>query len=555
MSGRPRCLILVPTRDLAKQVLSCIKNLSHSSKISSGGVLGGEDYARQKKMLDGKTDIIVASPGRLLQHKIQKHVFFGHVTHVIIDEVDTMLTQGFGADISSLLQSVVLHCNKTDASNLRIMAFNSDADADGEGQGPGEERVLRGIPMADSPIHRVQVVMASASITKPVKALLGEMEGFNIKFKDQVNPSTRKRSSVSSSAATAGIDKDSEEDSGEDRISMKIVEVDGLHKALPNVKHDMELLKGREKFEVLDEVLQLNRDRYRRTMVFCNTIDSCRAVGYHVEESHGHDISADAFASYHGDLKSGARDKSLLDFREGRCQYLICTDIAARGLDIPNVDHVLMFDFPLNPIDYLHRSGRTGRAGRSGNVTALVSKRDFVLAKAIENAIAKDMPLDSLTSSKRDYLSSGKLAAVVGLKPSAGGRKAMENRSVSALARGVRSVKKTGTKPKREIKKTAGPRAAVFKTSTSSPQGQGQGQAAAPVFKRNSEARPEKREKIRRTHNFGFNSKKSEAKSGKNSSSKGSGKGKDSKKETKKKVKRPSSGSSDYWDKVNAVKK
>jgi len=83
---------------------------------------------------------------------------------------------------------------------------------------------------------------------------------------------------------------------------------------------------------------------------------------------------------------------------------MVCTDIAARGLDIPEIDHVVLFDFPLNPIDYLHRAGRCGRAGRKGTVTSLLMKRDIVLARAIENAIGKGLPLDGLSSSKRDYL-------------------------------------------------------------------------------------------------------------------------------------------------------
>lgn len=246
--------------------------------------------------------------------------------------------------------------------------------------------------------------MASASITKSVRALLDDMGGFNISFKDQINPATRRGGASNSKAAG----------NHNDRIDMKIVEVDGFHKALPNVRHTMVDLKGKDKLAVLGDVLHSRRGQHARTMVFCNTIDSCRALAYHLEMSSSSDIRRDLFASYHGDLKSDERERNLEDFRDGHCQYLICTDIAARGLDIPDVDHVVMFDFPLNPIDYLHRSGRTGRAGREGFVTALVSKRDYVLSSAIESAISRKMPLDSLSSSKRDYLSTGKLASVVG---------------------------------------------------------------------------------------------------------------------------------------------
>lgn len=110
---------------------------------------------------------------------------------------------------------------------------------------------------------------------------------------------------------------------------------------------------------------------------------------------------------YHGDLNSVARADNLMAFKdpEDECSVLVCTDIAARGLDIPAVDHVVMFDFPLNPIDYLHRSGRTARGtsdtGAKGRVTALVAKRDKVLAGAIESAVRSGDRLDELTGRRR----------------------------------------------------------------------------------------------------------------------------------------------------------
>ena len=96
---RPRCLVLVPTRELATQVLDEVKRLSHFAKVSSCGILGGEAYNIQKKALSGKVDVVVASPGRLVQHEKLKNLNLGEISHVVIDEVDTMLTQGFGADI------------------------------------------------------------------------------------------------------------------------------------------------------------------------------------------------------------------------------------------------------------------------------------------------------------------------------------------------------------------------------------------------------------------------------------------------------------------------
>lgn len=96
---RPRCLVLVPTRELASQVLEEVKQLSHFAKVSSCAVLGGESYNIQKRVLKGKVDLVVACPGRLVQHEKLKNLELQEVTHIVIDEVDTMLTQGFGADI------------------------------------------------------------------------------------------------------------------------------------------------------------------------------------------------------------------------------------------------------------------------------------------------------------------------------------------------------------------------------------------------------------------------------------------------------------------------
>lgn len=106
---RPRCLVLVPTRELASQVLEEVKRLSHFAKVSSCGVLGGEAYSVQKKALAGKVDVVVASPGRLVQHEKQGNLELQEVSHIVIDEVDTMLTQGFGADIRCAAYAFVLN--------------------------------------------------------------------------------------------------------------------------------------------------------------------------------------------------------------------------------------------------------------------------------------------------------------------------------------------------------------------------------------------------------------------------------------------------------------
>jgi len=384
---RPRCLVLVPTRELARQVLGAVKDISHFSKISSCAVVGGEQYALQKKGLDRLVDIVVASPGRLMQHKEQGNVYLSQVNTVIIDEVDTMLTQGFGSDIRAILRSVMGKKNSTSI-------ISSSSSGSGGRNGSEIEMVEATSAKVVLPPRPVQLVMATATLTKAVRALLLDVEGgFNLEFSDPSNPTPKKI------------------DGSESRVNLKVVEVEGLHRALSNVRHVVEESKGVDKLLVLSTVLQRHSIKKMRTLIFCNSVDATRAVQYSLNEA-----GVDAI-SYHGDLNSRERAANLETFRSGGQQYLVCTDIAARGLDVPEIEHVIMFDFPLNPVDYLHRAGRCGRAGRKGLVTSIISKRDKVLSDAVQGAIARGMPLDQLTSAKRDYDTGRKLSSVLGRKP------------------------------------------------------------------------------------------------------------------------------------------
>jgi superfamily II DNA/RNA helicase len=146
--------------------------------------------------------------------------------------------------------------------------------------------------------------------------------------------------------------------------------VDGLHRSLPNVKHEHVPVKGKDKLALLAEVLQQHIRKPYKTLVFCNTIDSCRAVEYYMRDptTYGSMIGVnavedviDTVACYHGELNSRERLANLDSLRNGTAKYMVCTDIAARGLDIPEIGHIIMFDFPMNPVDY--------RAARAGKVS------------------------------------------------------------------------------------------------------------------------------------------------------------------------------------------
>lgn len=245
------------------------KALSHVVKVSSCGLHGGDDFGVQRRKLSGLVDIVVASPGRLLQHYEKGHVFFSQVTNVVIDEMDTMLKDGFGPDLKKLLV-------------------------------PLEQKSKR---------EKVQYLMATATLTPAVKRLM-EHEQF---------PKTR------------------------------FLQSEDAHKSLPTLRHIMLDTKGGDKIQQLFDVLGQSRQKQERVMIFCNTVQSCRAVEHALKEI------ALSSVCYHGDMHSDERAAALEKFKNGEVSFLVCTDIASRGLDMPFVEHVVMFDFPLNPIEYLHR--------------------------------------------------------------------------------------------------------------------------------------------------------------------------------------------------------
>eukprot|EP00586_Coscinodiscus_wailesii_P019450 CAMPEP_0172500588 /NCGR_PEP_ID=MMETSP1066-20121228/140448_1 /TAXON_ID=671091 /ORGANISM="Coscinodiscus wailesii, Strain CCMP2513" /LENGTH=536 /DNA_ID=CAMNT_0013274903 /DNA_START=194 /DNA_END=1801 /DNA_ORIENTATION=- len=342
---RPRALILAPTRELATQILSVVKSLSHSCKISSEGLIGGTDAGSQRKRLEHRpVDVLVATPGRLVKHRDAGHVFLGSVKHVVIDEVDTMLEQGFQADVCSVLHPM-------------LYKKRGDYALD------GSEALVPGAP---------QVILTTATMTNAVRRLLG------------LPVTNKKRQMVTSDEAkkyTIHLPP-----------NVRLLEAPGLHRAVPTLRQTFVDVGQTDKLTLLLDVVQsasynsaAKTKTPRLTMVFCNTIQSCRAAEHALVEAGIPSLC------YHGEINSTDRANNLNTFRnrgkvdtatgggggggEGAA-VLVATDIAARGLDVPEVDHVVMFDFPLNPIDYLHRAGRTARAsssGGEGRVTALVA--------------------------------------------------------------------------------------------------------------------------------------------------------------------------------------
>ncbi|WJX66280.1 DEAD-box ATP-dependent RNA helicase 39 [Trifolium repens] len=312
---RPRAVVLCPTRELSEQVFRVAKSISHHARFRCTMVSGGGRLRPQEDSLSNPVDMVVGTPGRILQHIEEGNMVYGDIKYVVLDEADTMFDRGFGPDIRKFLAPLKHRASKPDSLGF-------------------------------------QTVLVTATMTKAVQDLVDE------EFQGIVHLRTST-----------------------------------LHKKISSARHDFLKLSGTEnKLDALLQVLEPSLAKGNRVMVFCNTLNSSRAVDHFLGENQ---IST---VNYHGEVPAEQRVENLNKFKSNSedCPTLVCTDLAARGLDL-DVDHVIMFDFPLNSIDYLHRTGRTARMGAKGKVTSLVTKKDYSLATKIEEAIRKNESLEAIT--------------------------------------------------------------------------------------------------------------------------------------------------------------
>eukprot|EP00884_Botryococcus_braunii_P001289 jgi/Botrbrau1/11160/Bobra.182_2s0015.1 len=226
-------------------------------------------------------------------------------------------------------------------------------------------------------------------------------KGFGPEVRAVLQPLRSKASPAQAVLVLATLPKALKKLVDEEFPGMEVVRTESLHKGIPGARHSfMPVPADADKLQLLSQAVEGDQRRGKHVMVFCNTLASCRATEHHLAERGVPTVC------YHGDVPLDGRRQALAQFSAtadppSSQPVLVCTDLAARGLDIPGrVDHVVNFDFPFNPVDYLHRTGRTARAGASGKITSLVSKKDRVLASRIEQALSAGMPLDELSSSK-----------------------------------------------------------------------------------------------------------------------------------------------------------
>ena len=307
---KPRGLVVVPTRELAVQVSEDL--VTAAGKLGSRvlTVYGGRAYEPQVEALKAGVDVIVGTPGRLLDLVKQKHLDLSQITTLVLDEADRMLDLGFLPDI---------------------------------------ERIFKLIPAER------QTMLFSATMP-------GEIVGLSRKY---LNRPTHVRA---------------EHDSGEGETT-------------PQVRQIVWRAHRMDKIEILSRLLQA--DGRGLTMVFCETKRACDMVAEQL------DTRGFAVAAVHGDLGQGQREQALRAFRNGKIDVLVATDVAARGIDIDDVTHVVNYDCPADDKAYVHRIGRTGRAGRTGISVTFVEWEELTRWKMINQMLGLDFaePVETYSTS------------------------------------------------------------------------------------------------------------------------------------------------------------
>ncbi|ASM98937.1 DEAD/DEAH box helicase [Vibrio vulnificus] len=310
----PRALILAPTRELAQQVFDNLKQYAQHTDLAIVTVYGGTSIRVQQEQLAKGVDILIATPGRLLDHLFTKKTSLNQLQILVLDEADRMLDMGFLPDI---------------------------------------QRIMKRMP------EERQTLLFSATFETRVKALAYRL------MKEPVEVQ------VAAANSTA------------DTVKQMVYPVDKKRKS--------ELL-----------AYLIGSRNWQQVLVFTKTKQGSDAL---VNELKLDGIKA---ASINGDKSQGARQKALDDFKSGKVRALIATDVAARGLDIAQLEQVVNFDMPYKAEDYVHRIGRTGRAGQTGLAVSFMSRDEEYLLQAIENLLDTRLPQEWLAgfepSEKENYV-------------------------------------------------------------------------------------------------------------------------------------------------------
>ena len=287
----PRVLVLTPTRELANQVLKNTRDFGKYTRLYSALLVGGVPYPAQIKSLKRGVDLIIATPGRLIDHMKSDRIDFSKLELLILDEADRMLDMGFLDDVKKVA--------------------------------------------AATPAGR-QTLLFSATLEGPIEKVANQL------LKDPVK------------VQVAGVKEK------HDSITQYIHQADDF-------RHKMNLLRS-----------SLQNEQVNQAIIFTATKKGADDMATRLRDE-GHDVSA-----LHGDMRMQQRLRVVERMQKNNLKFLIATDVAARGLDVKGITHVINFDLPMAAEDYIHRIGRTGRGGSSGTALSLVGPNDWDVLNRIE---------------------------------------------------------------------------------------------------------------------------------------------------------------------------
>ena len=303
-----RALVLTPTRELAAQVAESVRDYGRYLSLRSTVVFGGVSINPQKQKLIKGVDVLIATPGRLLDHVNQRSVDLSNVDILVLDEADRMLDMGFIHDI---------------------------------------KKVLALVP------KKKQTLLSSATFSNDIKKLANGLM--------------------------------------QSPVLIEVSRQNAATETVTQVVHPVDKTRKRELLSFL-----IGSNNWQQVLVFNRTKHGANRLA---EQLNKDGITA---AAIHGNKSQGARTRALADFKAGQTRVLVATDIAARGIDIDQLPHVVNFELPNVPEDYVHRIGRTGRAGNEGEAMSLVCIDELKLLKDIEKLIKREIPKDVIEGYQPD---------------------------------------------------------------------------------------------------------------------------------------------------------
>ena len=298
-SRGPRVLVLTPTRELANQVTAAVSTYGKFMRIRSGVILGGMPYFEQQRLLSQPVDLIVATPGRLMDHMERGRIDFSRLELLILDEADRMLDMGFSEAVDTIAAAT--------PSTRQTLMFTATMD-------------------------NAMAKLAQRLLKNPVRV---EIAG--------------------------------------KKTTLEAIE-QRLH-AADDMQHKNRLLKH-----------LISDSGMTRAIIFSGTKRNADQLANELS-AQGHSAAA-----LHGDMNQNARNRTIMNMKRGKIRLLVATDVAARGLDITGITHVINYDLPKNAEDYVHRIGRTGRAGASGIAISFASGKEVDSLRSIERYIGQSIP-------------------------------------------------------------------------------------------------------------------------------------------------------------------